>query len=254
VAQGKSPHVAIPVTAEEFGLKRRRIIRASAAVAVILAGIGYFVYHHFMDPIHAREAFDEAQRLTSITRYGQAVLACSRAIALKPDFADAYFLRATAYAAQRSLDDAEKDYSKVAQLDPQSARGFTGRCNVRLEFKDYQGAIADCSKAIELDPKNARAYNGRGVAQRYLNQLPQSLADLDNAVGLSPEIDNLFQRAATYRALNQFDKALADFDQAVFLFPGNPEVFRARAEAKRAMGNEAGAQADYAAGKELESH
>jgi serine/threonine-protein kinase len=248
----KSPDIAIPITEEEFNKRRRRILQAVVAGALVLVLIGYFAYRHFTDPIRAREAFDEAQRFANITRYSQAILACSSAIARKPDYADAYYLRAQAYASQRNLEEAESDYAKVIQLDSKHARGYSGRCAVRLEFKDYQGAVADCSKAIELDPKNSRALNQRGIAYRYLKNLPASLDDLDKAVSLSPEVDNLFQRATTLRDLNQFQKAIADFDQAVYLFPGNPEVLRARAEAKMAMGDLKGAKEDYQVGRQIE--
>jgi tetratricopeptide (TPR) repeat protein len=249
----KQPDIAIPVTAEEFDLGRRKRMRIGVAVALVLAVLGYGVYRRFMDPIHAREAFDDAQRLVSTTRYSQAILACARAISLKPDFADAYYLRGQAYAAQRNLEPAESDYANVIRLEPNGSRGYAGRCGVRLEFKDYDGAIEDCTRAINADSKNARAYNLRGVSMRYKKDMDASLKDLNQAVLLSPDIDNFFQRGATFRALNQYEKAVADFDQAVYLFPGNPEVFRARAETKRAMGDEAGALADYRTGREIES-
>lgn len=218
----------------------------------MLSVAGYMVYRHYMDPIHAREAYDDAKRLVTVTRYQQAILACSTAILLKPDYADAYMLRAQAYAAQRELESAETDFTNLIRLEPQSARGYAGRCEVYYNFKDYRKAILDCGKAIELDPSNARAFNQRGAALRETSNPTASLVDLNRAVELSHNVDNIYQRGATYRALGLFKEAIADFDQAAFLFPGNPEVYRARAEAKRAMGDEKGAQADYKQGKALE--
>ncbi len=244
--------VAVPVSPEEFQKRRRTIVAACCAVAIMLGLVGYVVYRHYMDPIRAREAYDDAKRQLAVTRYPQAILASSTAILLKPDYADAYFLRAQAFAAQRELESAETDFTHLIRLEPQSPRGYAGRCEVYFNFKDYQKAIADCGKAIELDSSNARAYNQRGAALRESADPAGSLTDLNKAVELSPNVDNLFQRGATYRALGRFNDAIADFDQAAFLFPGNPEVYRARAEAKRAMGDEKGAQADYQQGKALE--
>ena len=245
-------NIAVPISAEDFQRGRRKIIVACLAVAAVLGPAGYFTYGHFMDPIHAREAYQDAQRLMAITRYTQGILACSRAISLKPDFADAYWLRAQAYAAQRDLDPAESDYARLIQIEPQAARGYVGRCEVRFENKDYNGAVIDCSSAIRIDPSNQRAFNLRGSALRATGDVAQSLNDLNRAVELAPNIDNLIQRGAILRALGKFKEAIADFDQAAFLFPGNPEVYRARAEAKRAMGDEQGAQEDYTLGKSIE--
>jgi tetratricopeptide (TPR) repeat protein len=252
VEPGYRVNIATPVSAEEFDSRRRRIAAICAAALAILAVAGYFTYRHFMDPIHAHEAYDDAKRLISITRYPQGILACSRAISLVPDFADAFWLRAQAFAAERDLDPAEADYSHLIQIEPKAARGYVGRCEVRFENKDYNGAIVDCGSAVQIDPSNERAFNLRGAALRATGEVGKSLEDLNRAVELAPNIDNLFQRGATLRALGKFKEAIADFDQAAFLFPGNPEVYRARAESKRAMGDEEGAMADYRLGKSLE--
>src|SRR5579872_5067163 len=146
--------IAVPISPEEFQRRRHKIISLCAGVAVVLGLASYFLYRHYMDPIRAREAYDDAKRQVAVTRYPQAILACSTAILLKPDYSDAYLLRAQAYAAQRELEPAETDFTHVIRLEPQSARGYSGRCEVYYLFKDYQKAIADCGKAIELDGTN----------------------------------------------------------------------------------------------------
>jgi tetratricopeptide (TPR) repeat protein len=245
--------IAVPMTEEHFNRRRRRIVFLCSGTAVILAFLTYVAYRHFMDPINARDAYNDAKRLLVVTRYSQSILSASRAIDLKPDYADAWFLRAQTYAAQRELDPAESDYTHLIQIEPNAARGYAGRCAVRFDYKDYKSTITDCSKAIEFDKTNARTFNLRGAALRATGDLQGSLADLNKAVELDPDVGNLYQRGATYRALGEFKKAIADFDQAAYLFPGNPEVYRARAETKRAMGDEKGAVADYDISKAIET-
>jgi len=243
---------AVPVTADQFRARRRRLILICSGVAVALAGLTYLSYRHLMDPIHAREAYDDAKRLAATTRYSQSILAATRAIALNPSYADAYFLRGQTYAEQRELDRAEADFTALTKLEPRNARAYAGRCAIRFEYRDYQGAINDCGKAIQFDASIPRAYNIRGIARRAQNDLQGSLADLSHAVELSPDIENLFQRAATLRAMNDYKGAISDFDHAASLYQGNPEVYRARAEAKRAMGDEKGALEDYALSNAIE--
>jgi tetratricopeptide (TPR) repeat protein len=253
VALENQGNIAIPVTAEEFQQRRRKVLMLCGAVVAVFAVAGYLTYSHYMDPIHARDAYDDAKRLAGNTRYSQAILACSRAIALRPQFTEAYLLRARAYSAQGYLEQAESDYAHVVQIQPDSAPGYSGLCEVYFNYKNYKNAIDQCSKAIQLDPTISMAFNLRGASLRETAEPVKSLADLNRAVELSPTIDNLYQRGATLRALKKYKEAIADFDQAAFLFPGNPEVYRARAETKRAMGDERGAREDYKIGKSIEA-
>lgn len=245
-------YIPVPVSEADFHRKRRRIILACVTGAVAIAGAGYFAYRHFTDPIKARESYDDAKRLAGIARYSQAILACSRAIQLKPDYADAYYVRAQAYAAQHDLEQAEADYERLTHIEPKASRGHVGLCEVHYENKDYNAAVMDCTRAIQADAADAKPYNLRGSSLRAMGEFAKSLDDLNKAVELAPNVDNLFQRAIVLRALGKFKEAIADFDQAAFLFPGNPEVYRARGEAKRAMGDEDGARADYALGRSID--
>lgn len=97
---------------------------------------------------------------------------------------------------------------------PADAAGFARRGAASAARHDYVRAIADLTRACELDPTVPAYFYQRGMARWYDRQLLP---------------------------------AVADFDQALKLKPDDVVVLVARAEARFAGGDRAGAAADVAA-------
>jgi tetratricopeptide (TPR) repeat protein len=121
-----------------------------------------------------------------------------------------------------------------------------------LDKKDWARAIADASRALELNGKLASAYNLRATAVRATGDAARALEDYSRAVELDPNLDNYFQRAATYQLLNDHKRAVADFDQALALAPDQPHTYFARAQSRAAIGDLNGAQNDIRAGRKID--
>jgi tetratricopeptide (TPR) repeat protein len=241
--------IFIPVEAQDFARrKRRRILACGAALAAIALAAG-LIYKRSTDPLHAQESFDSGRRLLQNNRYEQAILSFDRAIDLKSDFAEAYFLRGTARVALGVTDRAIADFAKVIELRPGDSRPLLERCAAHLNQADLPAAIADCTKALDIDSRLERAYNLRGAALRKKGDLQQALADFNRAVEFGPTPDNYYQRAATYELLGDFHQAIADLDRMIVLEPGAP-AYLARSAVRLAMGDAEGAKRDrrFAAG------
>ena len=78
------------------------------------------------------------------------------------------------------------------------------------------------------------------------------MEDFTKAVELEPNLDNYFQRAATYQQIGEHQLAIADFGKALEEDPQQPHTYFARAESRAAVGDSAGAQADIAAGRKID--
>jgi len=247
-----APLVLIPVSAEDFARRKKRIVRACIAAAVTAMLLIGYVYKRSVDPIHAQESFDAGVRFLNVARYGQAILSFDRAVALKPDLADAYYFRAKAYVSEADNEHAIQDFSKLIELRPQDARGFLGRCARYQEQKNFAATIADCSRALALDPRLAEAYNLRGMATRDSGNAGAAIADFTRAVELAPDTDNYYQRGATYQLLGEHQLAIADLDQVIASVPSESQAYFARAESRRAVGDVKGAEADHTHGRILD--
>jgi hypothetical protein len=83
-----------------------------------------------------------------------------------------------------AVDGSIAEYTKAIQIDPKSAKAYSGRGAVKFAIGDNQGAIADFTKAIELDPKSTESYTGRGTAKFGTGDIPGSVVDFTNAAKL----------------------------------------------------------------------
>lgn len=250
-----TPPILVPVTAEDDARRKRRHIAFWVTALAAITLVGGLVHKRSTSPLHAQKSFDGGKRLLRITRYEEAILSFDRAIALKPDFAEAYFLRGKALLAKGdervNSDRAIEDFTKVIELQPGDPRPLLERCGVHLGHANLEAAIADCTKALALDPQLERAYNLRGAAIRATGDLRRALADFSRAVDLAPTPDNYYQRAATYELLGEYRPALADLDLMVATSPGSPQAYSARAEARLVLGDIEGVKRDRQRAEEL---
>ena len=248
------PLVLVPVSEEDFARRKSRIGWAVIAVAAaLLAGAGY-VYKRYTDPLHAQESFDAGTRLFKIARYNQATLSFDRAIALKPDFVDAYLLRGKSYVEQAEPEKALVDFSRVIELRPSDPQGWISRGAAYLDLNNFQQAVTDASQAIAVDPKQAAAYALRGAALRKSGDPKKAIDDFNRAVSLEPTAKNYFERGATYQVIGDHQPAIADFDRVIEIIPDLASAFFARAESRRAIGDVKGAQQDHLQGRILDGH
>ncbi len=105
-------------------------------------------------------------------------------------------------------------------------------CNNRGVLKQYklndpQGALSDYNQAISLNPNFARAYYNRGNLKDDLNDLQGALADYNQAIFLNPKYANAYTNRGNLKATKLKDHrgALADFDQAIILNPNLAEAY-----------------------------
>jgi tetratricopeptide (TPR) repeat protein len=246
------PLVLIPMTADDVARGKRRKVLIGLAIGLVVLLAGAFVYRRFADPRDAREAYDAGLRLMKATRYEQAALNFTRAVDLKPDFIDAYRMRARVYVAEYNPDPAVRDFSRVLDLNPNDPSALVERGFAFLDKKDYPTAIADAGRAIALQPEFGRAYTLRATALRAMGDAGRAVQDFTLAVQLDPNLENYFQRASTYQTMGEHKLAIADFTSALIYRPEEPHIYFARAQEKAALGDSNGAREDIAAGRKID--
>jgi len=140
--------------------------------------------------------------------------------------------------------------SLAARLPPESrpspADLLAQAANVWL----LAGSPEQARQAIDLallgEPDNPALLVDRARALAELKDYAGALADLDRALALAPaDGDAAAFRAAALRHLGRLEEALAAAEHAVRLAPGNPSARLERGLVRAALGDGAGARADW---------
>ena len=123
-----------------------------------------------------------------------------RAIALKPDFFDAYCNRGNACASAGRTDDAIRDLDKAIALKPDSAIVWYNRGNAYgLQGRDTE-ALHDYDKAIALQPDFSGAYKNRALIYYNIRDYRSAWADVKMCERLGGRPDPNFLKALNQAA------------------------------------------------------
>lgn len=169
----------------------------------------------------AIDYFGRALDFLTVRDYISAEKDIDRALALTPDFAIGYLLRAQARygkysidnrngsadapsgsdAAMRgslklkALDDIADDIDRALRLSPEMAVAWFNKGNILFERNDPSGAVEALSKAIELKPDFGEAYYNRGYIKLHEGLRAEGISDLSRAgeFGIIPAY-NLIKR------------------------------------------------------------
>ncbi len=119
--------------------------------------------------------------------YNDAIEAYTSAIALNPNFADAYNSRGIAYADGGEYDKAIEDYNRAIALEKNYAQAYNNRGITYGRKGQYDRAIEDYNRAIALNQNYADAYNYRGFAYYRKGIIEGAISDFQKACDLGLE-------------------------------------------------------------------
>jgi tetratricopeptide (TPR) repeat protein len=138
--------------------------------------------------------------------------------ALLPNDAGVAANLGAAYAAHSQFEEAELSFDRALKLNPHSVSAMVGLANVDLKQERAGDAAVVLTRAIAID---------------------------------SHEFEPFVLRARAYTRLKKYQEALGDFEKAIFLNGSDPDIRYYQAQAYRAMGHDAEAQAALSEFKRL---
>ena len=102
-------------------------------------------------------------------------------------------------------------YTRLIELDPDSASYYDRRSTILHRMKRYPEAVEDDTQAIKLDPDNAKYYHSRGVTLHEMGEYERALTDDTKAIELAPLNARYYEsRAITLRKLGRKEDAQQD--------------------------------------------
>ena len=153
---------------------------------------------------------------------------------------------------QEQFAEAIQAFTKATDIRPNWAPNYVNRAGAYQHLEQFDAAIRDYSRAIRLNPKLFNAYVGRAQCYVHQQQDDPAFDDFNQAIALKPASPlALVGRAGIYLRRKAYQKALTDFNETIRRSPDLASAYKGRANARHALGNERGAQADEAKYKEL---
>jgi tetratricopeptide (TPR) repeat protein len=200
----------------------------------------------------AEDYYRLGTKARSQNNYPGALVDLTRAIRLKPTYAEAYSERAGALMDIGNYQEAVKDCTQAIKLNPRYARAYF-RCGVSYNhLGNVPAAMKNLSESIRLDSKFGYAYLRRGELESNQGNYTDAVADLTQAIKSSPDdtctFCSYFKRGYAYLKLSEYQKAEADFSEALRsdgVKSELPDVYEDRGWVRHKLGNIAGARQDY---------
>jgi tetratricopeptide (TPR) repeat protein len=170
--------------------------------------------------------------------YDEAILDFDEAIRLKPDYAEAYFEKGEVYAYRGETADAITQFTDAISYKIDYADAYFGRAEQYYKQREYDKAFQDFNETLALDPSRSGAYWGRGLIYYERKDYSNAITDFTSAVESYPEfVEAYLARGDAYKDLGERDKAIADFRKVLEL--SQDGRWRAHAEEQlRALGEQ----------------
>ncbi|MBN3761801.1 tetratricopeptide repeat protein [Burkholderia sp. Ac-20365] len=188
-------------------------------------------------------------------RPGQAIAQHRRALALRPDYAEAHNNLGNALRDTGELEAAAASYRHAIALRPDFAQAYVNLSAVFRRQKSYALAVSTAQRAVELAPALAQAHNNLGNAYQGLDDLAAAVACYRRAVELDPP-DSAIHHNLSLVLLKQkqYGEALTHCRRAMQTCAPNASMYVCLGDILRAQGDMDGAIDAYRAAHERDPH
>lgn len=181
----------------------------------------------------------------------------------QPDSAATYLARGKVSFAKGNFAAAIDSFSKAIKLKPGWAQAYVERGIARRMNGELDQAIEDFDEATRLDSRTTQ--NNGGVAEAYTNhgqilalrfQIEEAITDFDKAIKLfAGDVNPYYERGQARLLLEDFAGALADYDSYIikekFDGFGRARAYLERGFVKRLLGRDKEAGEDTKEGLKL---
>ena len=155
-----------------------------------------------------------------------AIEAYNKALALKPDYADAYFNMGVALKEQGKLEEAIEAYNKALALKPDYADAYNNMGVTLQEQGKLEEAIEAYNKAFAIKPDYAEAYNNMGVTLKDQGKLEAAIEAYNKALAIKPDYAETYNNmGVALTDQGKLDEAIDAYNKALALKPDYAEAY-----------------------------
>jgi tetratricopeptide (TPR) repeat protein len=156
----------------------------------------------------------------------EAIETYNKALAIKPDDAEAYNNMGNALQEQGKLEEAIAFYNKALSLKPDHADAYNNMGNALKDQGKLDDAIETYNKALSLKPDYAEAYNNMGVALKDQGKLEEAIEAYNKALSIKPDYaDVYYNKSIVLQEQGKLNEAIDYYKNAISLKPDYAEAY-----------------------------
>ena len=149
----------------------------------------------------------------------------TKALAIKPDYAEAHYNLGKAFTELGNLGEAAASYHKALAIYPDYAEAHNNLGLALQDLGDLDEAVASYRKAIAIKSDFAEAHNNLGLALQDLGELDEAVASYHKALALNPDYTEAHNNlGVAFKKLGKLDEAVASYHKALTLNPDFAEA------------------------------
>jgi Flp pilus assembly protein TadD len=208
--------------------------RRAAAVPVWI-GCGLFAAFLFVQTVREIEIWKDTETFwgTVIRQY--------------PNLEQGYAARGNYRGRSGRVAEAMSDLQTALRLNPRKAEIYEDLGNAYGSLGKADSAIIMFDRAVSIDPNAGRTRYNRAIAYLRVGRPREALIDLAKAEEIMPLQAPTFHfpRGNAYLQLGQYQDAVAEFSRAIEAGAGDTNTYTNRGLCRLALGDAAGAAADF---------
>ncbi len=187
--------------------------------------------------IAARVFVRQASDLIPAREHRRIATLCEEAIRRLPEYLEAHRMFADAMMQLGRLQDAERHYARVLELDPADARALNGRAVAFHRAGRLEDAVRYYEDAIRHHPDNALSQNGIAMALHRLGRFDEAIQHYKDAIRLHPDRPDTYADLGMALAqAGRLREAVLYLEKALALRPNFTGVKRALAQIRAELG------------------
>ena len=156
----------------------------------------------------------------------QAIEAYTKALSIRPDYAEACYNMGNTLHDQGKLDEAIEAYEKALSLKPVYAEVYNNIGITLQEQGKLDEAMEAYEKALSLKPDYAEAYNNIGITLQEQGKPEKAIKAYEKALSIKPDYAEAYNNMGnTLQEQGKLDEAIEAFEKALSLKPDYAEAY-----------------------------
>ena len=177
-------------------------------------------------PDYAEASYNMGIALKEQGKLEEAIEVFNKAISIKPDYADAYNNLGNVLREQGKLEESIKAYTKALSIKPDYAEAYN---NMGIALKGscrFEDALAAFERAINITPKNPTLYNNMGNALKEQRKVVEAIEAYNRALSIKPDYADAFNNLGNaLKDQGRLDEAIEVYHKALSVKPDLPEAY-----------------------------